>query len=58
MIEYTILREGQADDLIDAVNQHIKEGWHPHGGYVDAVINGWHHFGQAMIREIKQEFTK
>ncbi|WP_417558825.1 hypothetical protein [Mesoflavibacter zeaxanthinifaciens] len=31
-MEYLVLREIYLDDLIEAVNKHIQDGWKPLGG--------------------------
>ena len=33
-VEYTVIRDGNLDTLIDMVNQAIAEGWQPLGGLV------------------------
>lgn len=46
-MEYKIISTDSIPGTIEAVNNHIKQGWEPLGGVCADKMN---HFAQAMIR--------
>jgi hypothetical protein len=49
-MKYTILRAGKLEELIDAVNQLLADGWMPLGGVSASVAVGGTLYCQAMTR--------
>lgn len=46
-MSYTILNRGTIIDLIDVVNEYIKDGWLPLGEVTKTIIG----YCQAMIKQ-------
>ena len=54
IMEYSVIKESELENLIDDVNRAIKEGWKLQGG-ISAVIypRGGADWAQALVREAK-----
>lgn len=50
MSEYTVVKEASIFDLIDSVNEYIRQGWQPIGGILVTQDERGEEFFQSMIK--------
>jgi len=60
-MEYTIIEGGDKQTVIQAVNEHLKDGWELSGNLAITAIDSPSnrqsiHYFQAMIKKDKKEF--
>ena len=47
---YTVVRQGSLDELVEAVNDALTQGWIPQGGIEVEPVGNKQLFYQAMVR--------